>query len=227
MELLSRAMDAVLHLDAHLNHWAAYFGIWLYAILWIILFCETGLVVTPILPGDSLLFAVGALAGSDDSVLNIWVLVVSLSIAAILGDAVNYAFGHYVGPKVFKSEKSRFFNREHLHRTQRFYDKYGSKMIVLARFVPIVRTFAPFVAGIGEMKYRKFAIYNVFGGTVWVTSFLLAGYWLGSSPIVKERFHIIIVAILIVSVMPMVVEYILARRRRKAELAVQTPSEIH
>jgi membrane-associated protein len=226
METVHRAVDAFLHLDAHLNQLAAHVGFWLYAILWLIIFCETGLVVTPILPGDSLLFAVGALASSDDSVLNIALLVISLSIAAILGDAVNYSIGHYFGPKVFKYEKSRFFNKEHLLRTQRFYDKYGSKMIVLARFVPIVRTFAPFVAGIGEMRYPKFAVYNILGGTVWVTAFLLAGYWLGSSPIVKERFHIIIVAILVISVMPMVFEYFMARRKRKAELLAQSPEAI-
>ncbi len=139
METLNWAVDAFLHLDTHLNSWAAYFGFWLYAILWLVIFCETGLVVTPILPGDSLLFAVGALASTDGSVLNILVLILLLSFAAVLGDAANYAIGHYLGPKVFKYEKSRFFNPEHMHRTQRFYDKYGSKMIVLARFVPIVR----------------------------------------------------------------------------------------
>ncbi|HEV8060099.1 MAG TPA: DedA family protein [Gemmataceae bacterium] len=221
METLNWAVDAFLHLDAHLSLLAAKFGIWLYAILWLIIFCETGLVVTPILPGDSLLFAVGALASSDDSDLNIALLVISLSFAAVLGDAVNYAIGHYLGPKVFRYEKSRFFNPEHLLRTQRFYDKYGSKMIVLARFVPIVRTFAPFVAGIGEMRYPKFFIYNLFGGIAWVTAFLLAGYWLGSSPLVKTRFHIIIVAILVISVLPMVFEYFIARRHRKAELLAQ------
>src|SRR5258708_6271717 len=207
MEFLSQAMDAFLHLDAHLNQLAFQYGGWLYGIPLLIIFCETGLVVTPILPGDSLLFAAGALASSDDSGLNIAILIVLLSIAAVLGDAVNYAIGHYLGPKGFKHEKSRFFNKEHLHRTQHFYRKYGSKTIVLARFVPIVRTFAPFVAGIGDMKYPKFFLYNLLGGVVWVAGFLLAGYCLGSSPIVKERFHIIIAAILVVSVMPMVIEY--------------------
>jgi membrane-associated protein len=226
MEYLSQALDAFLHLDAHLNQLAASWGIWTYAILWLIIFCETGLVVTPFLPGDSLLFAVGALASGDESVLNIAILVPMLSFAAVLGDAVNYSLGHYLGPKVFKYEKSRLFNKEHLLRTQRFYDKYGSKMIVLARFVPIVRTFAPFVAGIGDMKYPKFAAYNLFGGILWVTAFLLAGYWLGSSPIVKERFHIIIVAILIISVMPMVFEYFMARRQAKKKVLDQV-AELH
>lgn len=216
MEFISQAVDAFLHLDTHLNQLAAQYGILLYAILWLIIFCETGLVVTPILPGDSLLFAAGALASSDESGLNIVLLIVLLSIAAVLGDALNYAIGHYLGPRVFKYEKSRFFNKEHLHRTQHFYRKYGAKTIVLARFVPIVRTFAPFVAGIGDMRYPKFFLYNLVGGIVWVAGFLLAGYLLGSSPIVKGSFHIIIGAILVISVMPMVIEYYLARRQRKA-----------
>jgi membrane-associated protein len=225
MEFVSQAMDAFLHLDTHLNQLAAQYGGWLYFILWLIIFCETGLVVMPILPGDSLLFAAGALASSDESGLNIVLLIVLLSIAAVLGDAVNYAIGHYLGPKVFKYEKSRFFNKEHLQRTQHFYRKYGSKTIVLARFVPIVRTFAPFVAGIGDMKYPKFFLYNLLGGVVWVGGFLLAGYLLGSSPFVKGSFHIIIGAILVISVMPMVIEYYLARRQRKAQVLTGAVSE--
>jgi membrane-associated protein len=178
-------------------------------------------VVTPILPGDSLLFAVGAVASGDDAKLDIIILVILLIMAAVLGDAVNYAIGHYLGPRVFRFKGSRFFNREHLLRTQRFYDKYGGKTIILARFVPIVRTFAPFVAGIGDMKYPKFAVYNLVGGTVWVLAFLLAGYWFGSSPIVKTQFHLIIFAILIISVLPMVFEFFRARRQRAAELRTE------
>jgi membrane-associated protein len=226
MDFLHWALDAFLHMDTHLNQLVVQFGFWIYAILWLIIFCETGLVVTPILPGDSLLFAVGALASADDSELNIALLIILLTIAAVLGDAANYAIGHYLGPRVFRFKGSRFFNKEHLMRTHRFYEKYGGKTIILARFVPIVRTFAPFVAGIGEMTYPKFALYNIFGGTVWVTAFLLAGYWFGSSPLVKTRFHLIIVAILVISVMPMVIEYIRARRQRKAELLAPTATEM-
>jgi membrane-associated protein len=221
MEFLSKTVDVFLHLDTHVNQLTVQYGFWIYAILWLIIFCETGLVVTPILPGDSLLFAVGAVASGDDAKLDIIILVILLIMAAVLGDAVNYAIGHYLGPRVFRFKGSRFFNREHLLRTQRFYDKYGGKTIILARFVPIVRTFAPFVAGIGDMKYPKFAVYNLVGGTVWVLAFLLAGYWFGSSPIVKTQFHLIIFAILIISVLPMVFEFFRARRQRAAELRTE------
>lgn len=218
MEWLHGAVDLFIHLDTHLNQLADSMGLWLYALLFVIIFCETGLVVTPFLPGDSLLFAVGAIAANPESALNPGWLVLLLTIAAVLGDAANYAIGHYLGPKVFKSENSRFLNKEHLLRTHRFYEKYGGKTIVLARFVPIVRTFAPFVAGIGEMSYLRFAVYNVAGGAAWVAMFLLAGYWFGGQTFVKERFHLIIVAIIFISVLPMVWEFIMARRRAEAAI---------
>jgi membrane-associated protein len=212
MELIQQAIDIFLHLDTHLNDLATALGPWLYVLLFVIIFAETGLVVTPFLPGDSLLFAIGALAALDGSPIQVGLAIVLLCIAAVLGDAVNYAIGYRVGPKVFTSETSRLLNKEHLVRTQRFYEKYGGKTIVLARFMPIVRTFAPFVAGIGQMRYAHFAAYNVVGGIVWVAAFTLAGYYFGNVPVVKRNFHVVIVAIIVISVMPPVIEYLRARR---------------
>jgi membrane-associated protein len=214
MDFISTVLDFFLHLDVHLNGLAAELGGWLYLVLFLILFCETGLVVTPFLPGDSLLFAVGALAAIDGSPLNLPFLVGLLIAAAVLGDAVNYYAGFAIGPRVFKSEQSWLFNKKYLERTQRFYDKHGGKTIILARFIPIIRTFAPFVAGIGKMKYRHFCFYNILGGVAWVAAFLLGGYFLGNVPTVKRNFHIIIVAIIVISVLPVVIEFYLARRRR-------------
>jgi membrane-associated protein len=212
MNIFHQAIDIFLHLDVHLNDLAASMGGWLHLLLFTIVFCETGLVVTPFLPGDSLLFAVGALAAVDGSPLHIPVIVVLLSLAAVAGDAVNYAIGHRVGPKVFTSETSRLLNREHLLRTQAFYEKYGGKTIILARFMPVVRTFAPFVAGIGQMRYGRFALFNVTGGVLWVASFTLAGYFFGNVPVVKRNFHFVIVAIIVISVLPPIVEFVRARR---------------
>jgi membrane-associated protein len=212
MPSFSELVDIFLHLDAHLDAWAGMLGPWLYLVLFVVIFCETGLVVTPFLPGDSLLFAVGALAAGEND-LRIGVLLGLLVAAAILGDAVNYLIGFWVGPRVFSSEQSRLFNKKHLLRTQRFYEKYGAKTIVLARFIPIIRTFAPFVAGIGKMEYRRFWVYNASGALAWVASFLLGGYLLRNVPGVKQNFHIIIVAIIIISVLPAVIEVLLARRR--------------
>jgi membrane-associated protein len=192
---------------------AAGLGPWFYPLLFLVIFCETGLVVTPFLPGDSLLFLVGALAASPASGLNLALLHIVLIGAAVLGDAVNYAIGYWVGPQVFRYEHSRLFNRKHLFRAQEFYEKYGSKTIILARFVPIVRTFAPFVAGIGRMQYRRFFLYNVLGGAAWVLICLWSGYWFGGIPWVEEHFEAVVVAIIIISVLPMAVEYVLARRR--------------
>jgi membrane-associated protein len=207
METIQPILDVLLHLDKHLNQWADFFGAGLYVVLFLIVFCETGLVVTPFLPGDSLLFAVGALAASTGSNLSLPVLVVLLIAAAVLGDAVNYTAGYWVGPRVFSSDRSWLFNRKHLVRTQDFYDRHGGKTIILARFIPIVRTFAPFVAGIGKMQYGRFAFYNVTGGVVWVLIFLLGGYFLGSFEWVKNNFPVIIFAIIGISVLPVVVEY--------------------
>ncbi len=215
-DLVVYLADVVLHLDSHLNTWAEPWGAWLYLLLFAVVFCETGLVVTPFLPGDSLLFAVGALASTAGSPLHIGVLLLVLWVAAVLGDAVNYAIGRHVGPRVFTSETSRLLNKKHLLRTQAFYEKHGAKTIVLARFMPIVRTFAPFVAGIGKMSYPRFSLFNVSGGCAWVTSFLLAGYFFGTIPTVKRNFHIVILAILVLSVLPVVIEFLKARREAQA-----------
>lgn len=212
MEFLKDIIDVFLHLDAHLNDLAVTLGPWLYVLLFAIIFAETGLVVMPFLPGDSLLFAIGALAAIEGSPLSLPAIIILLIIAAILGDAVNYAIGYRVGPKVFTSETSRLLNKEHLVRTQRFYEKYGAKTIIIARFMPIVRTFAPFVAGIGQMRYPRFAAYNVIGGIVWVMSFTVAGYLFGNVPAVKSNFHYVILAIIILSVMPPIIEFLRSRR---------------
>ena len=216
MELLQQAIDVFFHLDSQLNSWAGLLGPWLYLVLFLIIFCETGLVVMPFLPGDSLLFAVGALASIDGSPLHLPVLSILLFGAAVAGDAVNYAIGARVGPRVFSQKDSRLFNQEYVIRTQRFYEKYGGKTIVLARFIPIIRTFAPFVAGIGTMAYPRFALFNVAGGAVWVLSFLLAGYFFGNVPVVKQNFHYVIVAIILLSIMPPVLEYLRVRRESGA-----------
>jgi membrane-associated protein len=216
MDALLQLLDVFLHLDAHLAEWASWMGPWLYLVLFLIVFCETGLVVTPFLPGDSLLFAAGALCALDGSPLGLPQLAALLVVAAVSGDALNYAIGAYLGPAVFTSEHSRLLNRRHLIRTQEFYARHGGKTIFLARFVPIVRTFAPFVAGIGTMRYRYFAAYNVTGAVAWVLSFLVGGYWFGQLPAVKRNFHIVIVAIIVISVLPMVFEYLRARRTAAA-----------
>ncbi len=211
-DLLRQLVEVFLHLDAHLNEWAAQLGPWLYAVLFGIIFCETGLVVTPFLPGDSLLFAVGALASIEGSPIRLPLLLVLLSLAAITGDSVNYAIGLRLGPKVFRRSDSRFLNRNHLLKTQAFYEKHGGKTIVLARFIPIVRTFAPFVAGIGRMSYPRFAFFNVAGGIAWVAIFLFAGYLFGQTPVVQRNFQLVILGIIVVSVFPVLVEVIRARR---------------
>ena len=212
LDLVKNALDVFLHLDAHLNEWAITLGPWLYVVLFLVVFCETGLVVTPFLPGDSLLFAIGALASIDGSPISLPLMVVLLIAAAVLGDAVNYSIGSYVGPAVFTSERSRLLNPEHLRRTQEFYARHGRKTIFLARFVPIVRTFAPFVAGIGRMSYPVFAAWNVTGGFVWVVSLTLAGYFFGEIPVVKENFETVILAIIGISVLPILLEYLRGRR---------------
>jgi membrane-associated protein len=215
MDLARKALDVFLHLDRHLNTLGGDLGGWLYGLLFLIVFCETGLVVTPFLPGDSLLFAVGALATRPGSPINLPLVSVLLSVAAVLGDAVNYGIGSRVGQRVFTSETSRLLNKKHLMRAHRFYERYGGKAIFLARFVPIIRTFAPFVAGIGRMSYPRFALYNVTGGIVWVNSFLFAGYFFADLPVVREQFPYIILAISLISMMPLGVEYVRARREAK------------
>ena len=209
-------LDIFLHLDQHLNEWAGTLGPWLYLVLFLVVFCETGLVATPFLPGDSLLFAVGALASIEDSPIHLGLMIFLLIVAAIIGDAVNYAIGRYLGPKVFTSERSWLFRRDHLLRTQEFYVRHGGKTIVLARFVPIVRTFAPFVAGIGKMDYRRFAGWNVSGAIGWVVSLTLAGYFFGQIPVVKNNFETVILAIVALSVMPIVIEWLRTRGAAEA-----------
>ncbi|MBI5016272.1 MAG: DedA family protein [Deltaproteobacteria bacterium] len=218
MELLRQFVDLFLHVDVHLRSLIEHYGTWTYLILFAVVFCETGLVVTPFLPGDSLLFAAGAFANPAASQghgsLNPLALIGLLVGAAVLGDTVNYWIGHWVGPEVFRKDTGRLFKKEHLERTHRFYEKHGGKTIVLARFVPIVRTFAPFVAGIGRMHYGHFFAYNVVGGVAWVILFVGAGYSFSQVPVVRERFTLVILAIVAISVLPMVVEY--ARHRREA-----------
>jgi membrane-associated protein len=215
--VFSYLIDLVLHMDVHLNDLIGTMGPWIYVFLFLVIFCETGLVITPFLPGDSLLFALGALCAVENAYLSYPVLLVLLISAGVLGDATNYAIGRYFGPKVFRSKTSLLFNDRHLESAQRFYDKYGGKTIILARFLPIIRTFAPFVAGIGKMMYRRFAVFNVVGAMAWVGIFLSGGLWFGNIPAVKRNFHVVIVAIIVISVIPVVIEFIQARRLRKPE----------
>jgi len=210
-------IEWILHLDQHLAELARSFGPWLYGILFGIIFCETGLVITPILPGDSLLFAVGALAANENSELSLSLLLVLLVIAAVLGDAVNYWIGRVIGPKIFRSEKSFLLNKKHLIRAQQFYEKHGGKAVLLARFLPILRTFAPFVAGIGKMNYFRFWLFNVSGGVLWVSMFLIGGYFFGTWPWVKDNFHYVIFAIIFLSVLPIVFEWYRAVRESNSE----------
>ena len=213
MDFIRTAIDFFLHLDRHLAEIIAEYGVWTNLILFLIVFAETGLVVTPFLPGDSLLFAAGTFAalGSLDPAL----LILLLSLAAILGDTVNYWVGAYIGPRAFSGE-IRWLRKEYLDRTHAFYEKHGGKTIILARFIPIIRTFAPFVAGVGTMTYSRFLLYNVVGGIVWVSLFVLAGYYFGNLPAVRQNFTYVILAIIVLSVMPIVVEFLKARRRAGA-----------
>jgi membrane-associated protein len=213
MELIRQFVDLFLHLDKHLGEAIQNYGTWTYGLLALIVFCETGLVITPILPGDSLLFAAGLFAGLGH--LNIWVLFGSLTVAAVLGDTLNYHVGKYIGPKVFSQEDSRIFKKAYLEKTARFYAKYGAKTVVLARFVPIVRTFAPFVAGVGSMEYPKFLAYNVIGAVLWVGICLAAGYYLGGIEVIRENFSIAVLAVIFVSILPALVEMAAAWRERK------------
>ena len=214
MDLIRFVIDFILHIDVHLAELVAQYGIWIYAILFLILFCETGLVVTPFLPGDSLLFVAGALAALPGNDLNVHLMVTLLVIAAILGDAVNYTIGRLFGERLFSNPDSKIFRRSYLEKTHAFYERHGGKTIILARFVPIVRTFAPFVAGMGHMSYRHFAFYNVSGALIWVLLFSYAGYLFGDLPIVQENLKLLIVAIIVVSILPGVIE--VWRHRRAA-----------
>lgn len=213
MEIVMQIVNLFLHLDEHLGNIIQQFGGFTYVILFAIVFAETGLVVTPFLPGDSLLFVAGTLAGAGH--LNIWITYFSLLIAAILGDTVNYWIGHYIGPTVFTKENSRIFKKEYLEKTREFYEKHGGKTIILARFFPIIRTFAPFVAGVGKMHYDTFILYNIAGGFLWVTLFTFAGYFFGGLEFVQHNFHYAVVGIIFVSLIPLIYEFISYRRAPK------------
>jgi membrane-associated protein len=210
MDLLKKFVDLFLHLDTHLSQVIAQYGTGTYLILFLIVFCETGLVVTPFLPGDSLLFAAGTFAALGQ--LDLWLMILVLAAAAVLGDSVNYWVGARIGPRAFSGDL-RLLKKEHLDRTRAFYEKHGGKTIILARFVPIVRTFAPFVAGVGAMSYRHFLLYNIAGAVLWVGLLVPAGYFFGNIPVVRENFTIVILAIVAISVMPVVVEALRGRRR--------------
>lgn len=214
MESINYLIDLFLHLDKHLNEIILYYGMWSYAILFLIIFAETGLVFTPFLPGDSLLFAAGALAATGS--FNLLLLFFILCIAAILGDTVNYWIGDLIGPKIFQKEGSRLLKKEHLERTHAFYEKHGGKTIIIARFIPIIRTFAPFVAGIGSMTYFKFFSYNIIGGVCWVAIFTFGGFFFGNLPVVKSNFSIVIIAIIFISVLPGVIEYFRHRTAKES-----------
>lgn len=211
MEIIKEFFLLLVHLDKYLVLIIQACGLWTYAVLFAIIFCETGLVVTPFLPGDSLLFAVGAF--SAKGFFKIEWLYLLLILAAFLGDTVNYWIGYVVGPKIFSQEKSRLFKKEHLERAHKFYEKYGGKTIILARFIPIMRTFAPFVAGGGKMNYFKFLSYNLFGGWIWVTIFVFGGYFFGNMPMVKNNFSIVILVIIFLSILPAIIKVV--RNRRK------------
>lgn len=211
---MTEILDFILHIDKHLVALTAQYGLWVYAILFLIIFCETGLVVTPFLPGDSLLFASGAVVASSQGSLNIHIIVLILLTAAIVGDAVNFMIGKYFGEKLFSNPNSKIFKQEYLSKTHAFYEKYGGKTIILARFVPIVRTFAPFVAGMGNMHYGRFLRYNIIGALAWVLSLTYLGYIFGNLPFVKDNFGKVVIGIIVVSVLPMLVEFVRTKRNR-------------
>jgi membrane-associated protein len=217
MEIITHLVDFVLHIDKHLTDIIDSYGVLCYLVFFAIIFIETGLVVMPFLPGDSLLFALGTLAAPPGNSLHIGWLFVILSIAAILGDSANYAIGKYFGSTILKHQGKWFLKKEHVDRTHQFYEKYGAKTIVLARFVPIVRTFAPFIAGVGKMTYLRFFSYNVAGGVLWITLFVFGGYFFGNIPVIKRNFSLVIFAIIIISIMPAVIEIVREKRRKSAD----------
>ncbi|MDK4679562.1 DedA family protein [Kingella negevensis] len=212
--MLMQLLDFILHIDKHLVTLVAQHGAWVYAILFLIVFCETGLVVTPVLPGDSMLFAAGAVAATSNGVLNVHLLAALLIVAAIAGDASNFEIGKHFGEKLFANKNSRIFKQEYLDKTHAFYEKYGGKTIILARFVPIVRTFAPFVGGMGKMNYGQFFRYNVIGALAWVLGITYLGYAFGNVPAVKNNFGLVVIAIIVVSVVPMIVEIVRAKMKK-------------
>ena len=222
MGIIPNVIDFLLHLDQYLNVVIQTYGTWTYLFLFLIIFCETGLVVTPFLPGDSLLFAAGTFAALGS--LNVIWLFMLLFVAAIIGDTINYWIGHFAGSKVFYKENVRFLNKKYLDHAHRFYEKHGGKAIIFARFIPICRTFAPFVAGIGKMSYWRFISYNIIGGFIWVAIFVFGGYYFGNIPIVKKNFSLAILAIIIISIMPAIIEFFHQRRRSTSASAQRFPS---
>lgn len=216
MEILLYIIDVFLHLNKYIVLWADALGLWFYAVVFVVVFIETGLVIMPFLPGDSLLFACGAIAALDGSPVNIYAVCAVLIAAAILGDSCNYLIGKEIGPKIFSSKKSRWLNRKHLQKTHDFYEKHGGKTIILARFIPILRTFAPFVAGIGKMHYTRFLIFNVVGAFLWVLLFTIAGYLFADIPFVQNQFHYVVIAIIGISCLPIVYEFVMEKYVRKS-----------
>ena len=219
MDTLNQIAEIFLHLDRSLGDMIVQFGPWIYGILFLTIFCETGLVVTPFLPGDSLLFAAGTFTalGEGPQSLSLWVVLILLSVAAVLGDTVNYWAGHLLGPRIFRGEKVRFLNKKHLDRTHEFFEKYGGETIIIARFIPIIRTFAPFVAGMGSMSYGRFLSYNVLGGLLWVWLLVFLGYFFGNIPVVKQHYSLAILAIIIISMLPGAFEFLRQHRAGKVE----------
>lgn len=215
IDLVKKLIDFIVHIDRHLAEIIAACGLWTYGVLFAIIFVETGLVVMPFLPGDSLLFAAGAFCARPETGLNVHAMALLLFIAAVIGDTLNYWIGAKIGPAVFKREDSVWLRKKHLERAHEFFERYGGRAIILARFVPIVRTFVPFVAGVGQMTYRHFIAYNIIGGFAWIYFFTYAGYWFGNRPFVQKNFKLVILAIIILSVLPMVVEFIREWRRSR------------
>ena len=215
LDLIKKLIDFILHIDRHLAEIIAAYGHWTYALLFLIIFAETGLVITPFLPGDSLLFAAGAFCAKPETGLNVHLMAALLLVAAIIGDTLNYWIGAKIGPAVFKRDDSIFLRKKHLERAHAFFQKYGGRAIILARFVPIVRTFVPFVAGVGQMHYARFIAYNIVGGVIWIYFFIYAGFFFGNQPFVHRNFKLVILAIIIVSVLPMVFEFWRAWRESK------------
>ena len=207
LDLIKKLIDFIIHIDKHLAEIIASYGLWTYGVLFLIIFAETGLVVTPFLPGDSLLFATGAFCAKPETGLNVHVMALLLFVAAVIGDTLNYWIGAKIGPAVFKREDSIFLRKKHLERAHAFFEKYGGRAIILARFVPIVRTFVPFVAGAGRMNYSRFMGYNAIGGFVWIYFFSYAGFWFGNQPFVQKNFKLVILAIIILSIVPIIVEF--------------------
>jgi membrane-associated protein len=219
IDLVKKLIDFILHIDRHLAEIIAQYGTWTYAVLFLIIFAETGLVVTPFLPGDSLLFAAGAFCAKPETGLNVHLMAGLLFVAAVIGDTLNYWIGAKIGPAVFKREDSLFLRKKHLERAHAFFEKYGGRAIILARFVPIVRTFVPFVAGVGRMTYSRFIAYNIIGGFIWIYFFIYAGYWFGNQPFVQKNFKLVILAIIILSVLPIVWELWRGWRESKSQRA--------